>query len=50
MPAPAGPPTDTATLVDEMLEQGRYALLLRPQIAPNLTPAQLRRALTAPSR
>jgi iron(II)-dependent oxidoreductase len=47
MPTPAGPPTNTAALVEEMLTQGRYALLLRPQIAPNLTPEQLRRALTA---
>jgi gamma-glutamyl hercynylcysteine S-oxide synthase len=31
-------------LIDQMLSQGRYALLLRPQIAENLTYAQLRRA------
>jgi iron(II)-dependent oxidoreductase len=47
MPAPTEAPTDMAALVDEMLVQGRYALLLRPQIAPNLTPEQLRKALTA---
>ena len=32
------------SLVDQMLAQGRYALLLRPQIAENLTPSQLRSA------
>ena len=34
--------TNEGSLVDQMLAQGRYALLLRPQIAENLTPAQLR--------
>jgi iron(II)-dependent oxidoreductase len=36
--------SDTTTLVEEMLDQGRYALLLRPQLAGNLTPDQRRRA------
>ena len=43
----AGPPVDTGALVEEMLVQGRYALLLRPQIAPNLSRDQLERALAA---
>jgi iron(II)-dependent oxidoreductase len=46
-PPAAGSPIDTEALVDEMLTQGRYALLLRPQIAPNLTLDQLQRALAA---
>jgi gamma-glutamyl hercynylcysteine S-oxide synthase len=32
------------SLVDQMFAQGRYALLLHPQIAANLTPTQLRNA------
>jgi hypothetical protein len=50
LPTPSGPPANTAALVEEMLAQGRYALLLRPQIAPNLTADQLRRALTSLER
>lgn len=41
------PPADTSALVEQMLAQGRYALLLRPQIAPNLSHDQLRTALEA---
>jgi iron(II)-dependent oxidoreductase len=35
------------SVVDEMLAQGRYALLLRPQLIKNLTPEQLARTRTA---
>lgn len=35
------------SLVDQMLAQGRYALLLRPEIAQNLTPSQLQGAHAA---
>lgn len=35
-PQPAAPPSDAKGLVGQMLEQGRYALLLRPEIRPNL--------------
>jgi iron(II)-dependent oxidoreductase len=35
------------SLVDQMFAEGRYALLLRPEIAANLTPAQLQYALEA---
>jgi iron(II)-dependent oxidoreductase len=41
------PPADTSALVEQMLIDGRYALLLRPQLAPNLSHEQLRRALEA---
>ena len=34
-------PSGEGNLVDQMLTQGRYALLLRPEIAENLTAAQL---------
>jgi iron(II)-dependent oxidoreductase len=49
-PAPVAAPlpeieeTPGGTLVDQMLAQGRYPLLLRPQIAGNLSPHDLRRA------
>ncbi len=43
-PRPADP-NDPGALVDEMLAQGRYALLLRPQLAANLSPALFRRVL-----
>lgn len=33
--------SDPEALVKQMLEQGRYALLLRPQVAGNLKPGQL---------
>ena len=39
--------TDLDTLVAEMLDQGRFAILLRPQIASNLTAEQLEPARTA---
>jgi iron(II)-dependent oxidoreductase len=42
-PHPADP-TDTAALVEEMLAQGRYALLLRRQVVGNLAPEQAQRA------
>ncbi len=45
-PAPADP-NDPNALVGEMLAQGRYALLLRPQIAGNLSQSQVRRVLAA---
>jgi len=46
-PAPRKPvdPHDTQALAEQMLEQGRYALLLRPQIAPRLSQALFRRCL-----
>jgi iron(II)-dependent oxidoreductase len=37
-------PTDTNELVEEMLRQGRYSLLLRPQLRGNLSDEQLRQA------
>ncbi|MBI2825824.1 MAG: SUMF1/EgtB/PvdO family nonheme iron enzyme [Planctomycetia bacterium] len=44
--APAQPPSnDTESLVEQMLTEHRYALLLRPQVVANLTPDQRRRAL-----
>ncbi len=33
-------PDDSGDLVEQMIKQGRYALLLRPQIASNLAPDQ----------
>jgi len=41
------PPRDPGALVEQMLAQGRYALLLRPQVARSLTEAQFRRAFEA---
>jgi iron(II)-dependent oxidoreductase len=42
------PPTDsTASPVEQMIAKGRVALLLRPQIAPNLSAADLARAQDA---
>ena len=41
------PLDDGASLVDKMLRQGRYALLLRPEIVPNLSPQELRQAREA---
>lgn len=47
-PAPAETDTDdTEALVRDMLHAGRYALLLRPQIAANLDDEQLSRAREA---
>jgi len=40
-------PADTASLVEQMLAQGRYALLLRPQIAVNLSDRQFQQARQA---
>lgn len=40
-------PNDTEALVKQMLDQGRYALLLRPQIAEGLDEGQLDRAVEA---
>jgi len=40
-------PTDTEGLVRQMLEQGRYALLLRPQLAGHLGPEMFQQALQA---
>jgi len=40
-------PNDVEALVDQLLAQYRYPLLLRPQIIQNLTESQFRRALTA---
>jgi len=57
--SPAGPPRpsilarppvdpkDTRALVERMLSQGRYALLLRPQLVGNLTPGQFGQAREA---
>lgn len=36
--------TDAVELVDQMLDQGRCSLLLRPELVPNLSDRQLRRA------
>src|SRR5690606_16118748 len=36
-----------ASVVDEMLSQSRFALLLRPQLIGNLSPEQLARTRTA---
>jgi len=44
-PTTAGDPGDTRGLVEQMLEQGRFALLLRPQVVGNLDEPQFRRAL-----
>src|SRR3954463_15834696 len=44
LPRAAVDPTDTLALVEEMLIQGRSALLLRPQLVGNLTADQLARA------
>jgi iron(II)-dependent oxidoreductase len=38
-------PTDTASLIENMLLEGRFALLLRPQIAAQLDEDQFQRAL-----
>ncbi len=40
-------PSDTEALVEDMLAQGRYALLLRRQIAGNLSETQFRAAIQA---
>lgn len=40
-------PSDTRGLVEQMLSQGRFALLLRPQVVENLDEAQFRKALEA---
>ena len=40
-------PEDTDVLIEQMLSRGRFALLLRPQIASNLDDRQLHRALEA---
>ncbi|MBI3836356.1 MAG: SUMF1/EgtB/PvdO family nonheme iron enzyme [Planctomycetia bacterium] len=40
-------PAGEQSLIDEMLSQSRYALLLRPQIIGNLTPGQLIRTQAA---
>lgn len=42
--AKAADPTDMASLVSEMLAQGRYTLLLRRQVVSNLAPEQAQRA------
>jgi len=48
-PQPESPdaPADTRGLVEMMLAQGRHALLLRPEIVPNLSTEQYTRARTA---
>ena len=46
-PRIAADPTDTQGLVEEMLAQGRYALLLRKQVVSNLTDEQFERAREA---
>jgi iron(II)-dependent oxidoreductase len=40
-------PNDTDALIEQMFAQGRYALLLRPQIAKDLSEAQWQRASEA---
>lgn len=44
---PAAEQGDIDALVEQMLAQGRYALLLRPRIAASLSEEQFRRALAA---
>ncbi|MHB1037063.1 MAG: formylglycine-generating enzyme family protein [Pirellulales bacterium] len=44
---PSNDPNDIEALVEEMLAQRRYALLLRPQIVPSLTKEHLRQTLAA---
>jgi len=39
--------SDTHNMIEELLSQKRYALLLRPQLISHLTSAQVTRALTA---
>lgn len=46
-PRAAADPTDTKGLVEEMLAQGRYALLLRKQVVSNLSDEQFERAREA---
>jgi iron(II)-dependent oxidoreductase len=46
-PPSPGEPVDTGGLVRQMLAQGRYTLLLRPQITANLTQAQIQKAIEA---
>lgn len=43
-PETSDAPEDTMSLVELMLTQGRYSLLLRPEIVPNLTESQYGRA------
>jgi len=51
LPAPSEfDPQGTDALVEQMLHQSRYALLLRPQIAENLSDRQYRRAFEALER
>ncbi len=38
------PPAEVEDLVEQMLKQGRYSLLLRPELIGNLTPDQVQRA------
>ena len=38
-------PANTAGLIEQMLEQGRFALLLRPRVVGNMTPKQHRCAM-----
>jgi iron(II)-dependent oxidoreductase len=47
LPHASESPTDLGMLIEEMLKHERYALLLRPQIVPNLTPDQHERTRTA---
>jgi iron(II)-dependent oxidoreductase len=46
LPKPAAP-NDTGALIEQMLAQGRYALLMRPQIAADLASEQLAKAMEA---
>jgi iron(II)-dependent oxidoreductase len=46
-PMPQRPSREVQSVVDEMLAQGRYALLLRPQLIQNLSPEQLARTRAA---
>ena len=38
-------PTNTASLIEQMLEQGRFALLLRTRVVGNMTPEQRQQAM-----
>lgn len=44
--APTEPPADPNELVEQMLDQDRYALLLRSEVLSNLAPEQVRQAWT----
>ena len=46
-PTDVSSPSDSASLVDQMLRQGRYAILLRPEIVQNLSGTERRKSRLA---